>query len=76
MSFPDHKTLEAILAARYDYDTCDDTLKAETLSRYEKLADSVLRGTPFSRYQLAEALAPRYREYCKTQRMIERRKQP
>jgi hypothetical protein len=75
MSLVNHKTLENILQARYDFETCDEPLKSESKARYERLLDEVLMGKMYSRMQLAEALAPRYREYCRIQRTQERRRQ-
>lgn len=75
MSLVDHRTLEDILRSRYDFETCDEPLKSEAKRRYEALLDKVLEGKLYSRLQLAEALAPRYREYSRAQRIIERRRQ-
>ncbi len=63
------------MRARYDFETCDEPLKSEAQKRYEQLLDAALRSTNYSRHQLTEALAPRYREYCKAQRLQERRRQ-
>lgn len=75
MSSVDHKTLEDLLQARYDYETCDEPLKSEAKMRYERLMDLAIQGTPYSRFQLAEALAPRYRDYSRAQRSQEKRRQ-
>ncbi len=76
MSSVSHKTLESILQARYDFETCDEPLKSEAKKRYEELLDAVIGKKSYSRMQLVEALAPRYREYCRAQKLQERRRQP
>jgi hypothetical protein len=76
MSLLDLKKLNEILAYRYDFESCDEPLKSQSKARYDQALDEILSRTPYSRLQLAEALAPRYREYCKAQRLQEKRRQP
>jgi len=67
--------LQQYLAARYDYDTCDEPFKSQARVKFEAIVEQIIRGSYVSRLQLVEALSERYRVYQRGRKADERRRQ-
>jgi hypothetical protein len=61
--------LEELLAALYEYNTCEPVYLPEWEATLSRLVDEALeKKSGVSRDQLMEALSDRYREFCRTRR--------
>ena len=61
--------LERLLAALYEYNTCEPVDLPKWEATVSRLVDDALQKKPgLSKDQLMEALRDRYREYCRTRR--------
>lgn len=70
-----NETLERILAAKYDLESCEDSKKASYAQELESLINGVLEKHPgLSRNDLLEAIALAYREYKAAQLNAQRRR--
>jgi hypothetical protein len=59
---PQNPKIEAILEAWLELEICEPPNKNEALKKLNRLIDSVIAGTPFSRSQIQDFLFPRFRE--------------
>lgn len=55
--------IEAILAARYEFQECAPSGKARMRAELFKLVDEAIAGKSVSRYEFLESLRPRYNDY-------------
>lgn len=68
--------MEALLAAKYDLEFCEDGEKHEYMRRFEVCASSILNKHPhISRSQLIEAIGAKYREYKAARIRAQRRRE-
>jgi hypothetical protein len=59
-----NEKLEALLAAKYELEGCDEGEKAECLRRFDSLLTPILAEHPnVSRYEILEAIGAAYRSY-------------
>lgn len=66
--------LQQILEAKYDFETCDEPLRGESLKRYEDLLDQAITATDCSRSELVEALRFKMHDYRRSRKLQERRR--
>lgn len=68
--------LEALLAAKYELECCEEAEKPECTAQQEACIAAVLRDHPkISRGDLIEAIGPRYREYRVARLRAQRRRE-
>lgn len=71
-----NERLEALLAAKFELECCDDEEKAECLHQFEKLVADTLNAHPaVSKGDLIEAIAFKYHEYKAARAKAQRKKE-